>query len=56
MGLATNYHNNYLKPAANNLQQIIYMTAIIVFDLCLEISERGVKNGDIYLFKYFRYV
>jgi hypothetical protein len=48
MGMGTRYHNNYLKPGPYNLQQIIYMTVIIQWNVpvYIKIYKQTSKNGE----------
>ena len=48
MGIGTRYHNNYLKPGLYNLQQIIYMTVIIQWNVPVYIKmyKQTSKNGE----------
>ena len=58
MELSTSY-DNYLKPAPYNLQQIIYMTAtiqwniVIYIKMCKQTSKIGerIKERDMVLIK-----
>ena len=38
MGSGTSYDNNYLKPVPYNLQQIIYMTAIMQCNISINVN------------------
>ena len=48
MGLAIHYHNNYLKPTSYNLQQIIYMTAILVFFIYIWREQKGESRMELF--------
>ena len=57
MILGSSYHNNYLKPAPYNLQQIIYMPATMQCNVSIYIkmykqtSKKGerIKQRDLVL-------
>jgi hypothetical protein len=58
MGLDTSYDNDYLKPTPYNLQQIMYMTATIQWNISINIKmckqtgingEKQSNNETLYL-------